>query len=130
MAAEILLRRCKRITFARRQMPLTFDVCVAVHHFIATMEITNKMKQIFSFINLFNSALLVSGDKFAHPQEHFLTVYTGFGTMYRHCCRPVPRLRWNCSSISTVALYQKLHIQSKRAPENGRICRPKHVGLN
>ena len=28
----------------------------------------------FSFINLFNSALHVSGDKFTHPQEHFLTV--------------------------------------------------------
>ena len=28
----------------------------------------------FSFINLFKSALHVSGDKFAHPQEHFLTV--------------------------------------------------------
>ena len=28
----------------------------------------------FSSINLFNSALHVSGDKFAHPQEHFLTV--------------------------------------------------------
>ena len=34
----------------------------------------------FSFINLFTSALHVSGDKFAHPQEHFLTVYTAFGT--------------------------------------------------
>ena len=41
------------------------------------------------------------------------------------------------SSISTVtpvgssvcALYQKLHKQSKSAPEDGRICRPKHVGL-
>ena len=43
----------------------------------------------FSFINLFNSALHVSGDKFAHPQEHFLTVYTAFGTMHRHCCWPV-----------------------------------------
>ena len=40
-------------------------------------------------------------------------------------------------SISTVApvgssggaLYQKLYIQSKIAPEDGRICRPKHVGL-
>jgi len=29
----------------------------------------------FSFINLFKSALHVSGDKFAHPQEHFLTLY-------------------------------------------------------
>jgi len=26
------------------------------------------------------------------------------------------------------ALYQKLYIQSKSAPEDGRICRPKHVG--
>jgi len=41
------------------------------------------------------------------------------------------------SSISTVApigssvdaLYQKLYVQSKRAPEDGRICPPKHVGL-
>ena len=37
----------------------------------------------FSFINLFKSTQHVSGDKFAHPQEHFLTVYTAFGTM--HC---------------------------------------------
>ena len=28
------------------------------------------------FIHLFESALHVSGDKFAHLQEHFLTVYT------------------------------------------------------
>jgi hypothetical protein len=41
----------------------------------------------FSFINLFKLAQHVSGDKFAHPQEHFLTVYTAFGTMHRHCCR-------------------------------------------
>ena len=42
------------------------------------------------------------------------------------------------SSISTMApvgrsvgaLYQKLYIESKRTPEDGRICRPKHVGLN
>ena len=39
-----------------------------------------------SFIDLFNSALHVSGDKFAHPQEHFLTVYTAFFTMHRLCC--------------------------------------------
>jgi len=29
----------------------------------------------FSFINLFKSALHISGDKFTHPQEHFLTIY-------------------------------------------------------
>ena len=59
---------------------------------------------------------------FAHSQEHFLTVYTVFGTMHRHCCRLV--------GSSVGALYQKLYIQSKSAPEDGRICRPKHVGLN
>ena len=32
-------------------------------------------------------------------------------------------------SISVGALYQKLYIQSKSVPEDGRICRPKHVGL-
>ena len=96
------------------------------------------MQQLFLFINLFNSALHVSGDKFAHPQEHFLTVHTALGTMHRHCCRLVPRLRWNSRSISTVApvgssvgaLYHKLYIHSKSAPEDGRNCRPKHVGLN
>ena len=28
---------------------------------------------------------------FAHSQEDFLTVYTAFGTMHRHCSRPVPQ---------------------------------------
>ena len=40
-------------------------------------------KLITKKINLFKSALHDSGDKFAHPQEHFLTVYTAFGTT--HC---------------------------------------------
>jgi len=47
-------------------------------------------------------------------------------------------LRWNVSSISIVApvgssvgaLYQKLYIQSKSVPGDGRICRPKYAGLN
>ena len=58
---------------------------------------------LFSFINLFKSAQHVSGDKFVHPQEHFLTVYTAFGTLHRLCCRPVVRFRWNISSNSTCA---------------------------
>ena len=70
----------------------------------------------FSLINLFKSALHVSGEKLAHPQKHFLNVCTAFGTMHRHCCRP----EWNCS-VSTVApvgssvgaLYQKLYIVRK-----------------
>jgi len=39
------------------------------------MYATNKMQHI-RFIDLFKSALPVSGDKLAHPQEHFLNVYT------------------------------------------------------
>ena len=47
----------------------------------------------FSFITLFKSALHVSGDKFVHPQDHFLTEYTAIGTMNRsaavsvHCTK-------------------------------------------
>ena len=33
----------------------------------------------FLVINIFKSAQHVSGDKFAHPQEHVLTVYTAGG---------------------------------------------------
>ena len=32
-------------------------------------------------------------------------------------------------SVMYGALYQKLYIQSKSAPEDGRLCCPKHVGL-
>ena len=45
-------------------------------------DVNNQDATTFSFINLFNSAQRVSGDKFAHPQEHFLIVYTAFGTMH------------------------------------------------
>jgi len=62
------------------------DVCVTVHH--QYNDVNNQQDAtIFSFINLLKSALHVSGDKFTHPQEHFLTIYTAFGTMHRHCCR-------------------------------------------
>jgi len=71
------------------------------------------------FIDLFESGLRVSGEKLAHLQEHFLTVYTAFGTMRRYCCRPVG------SNIG--ALYQKLYVQPKTAPEDGLVCRPKPV---
>jgi hypothetical protein len=60
-------------------------------------------------MNRFNSALHVSGDKFAHPQENFLTVYTTFGTMHRHCYRPVPRLRWNFQGSSILGLKEEFY---------------------
>ena len=60
----------------------------------------------FSFINLFSSALHVSGDKFAGSISTVALVSSSVG-----------------------ALYQNLYIQSKRAPEDGRNHRPKHVEL-
>jgi hypothetical protein len=44
--------------------------------------------QQFPFIDLFKSALHVSGDNFAHHQEHFNCIYPAFGTMHRHCIAP------------------------------------------
>jgi len=43
---------------------------------------------------LFRLLIFFSGNKVVYPQELFFTVYTAFGTMHRHCCRPVPRHRW------------------------------------
>ena len=41
-----------------------------------------RIPYIDLFIDL-KSALHDSGDKLAHPRDHFLTVCTGFGTMHR-----------------------------------------------
>ena len=59
-------------------------------------DVNNQQDATSSFINLFQSAQHASGDKFAHPQEHFLSVCTAFSTMHRLCCQPVPQLRWKC----------------------------------
>ena len=78
----------------------TFDQhCINTHTALYTYVRNQQDATTFSFINLFKSALHDSGDKFAHPQEHFLTVCTAFGTMHRHCCRPVP---WHQSAAVSV----------------------------
>ena len=80
------------------QIISTLDICLTVHY--QYNDLSNQQDaSTFSCINLFKSALRVSGDKFAHPQQHFLTVYTVFGTMHRHCCRPVP---WHWSAAVSV----------------------------
>jgi len=53
--------------------------------------------QKIPFIDLFKSALHVSGDKLAYPPEHFLTLYTGFATMHQHWCQPAGRQQYRCS---------------------------------
>ena len=62
-------------------------------------DVSNQLDATVSFINILKSALHVSADKFAHPQEYFLTVYTAFGTMHRHCCRPMPCHRSAAASV-------------------------------
>jgi hypothetical protein len=56
---------------------------------------TNKM-QIFGLFICTQSVLRVSGDVFAHHQEH-LTVFTASDIQVVHlrCCRPVSWTRWN-----------------------------------
>ena len=49
------------------------------------------MQQI-PFNDLFKSVVHVSGEKLTHSQEHFLAVYTAFGTIHQYCCRPGPIL--------------------------------------
>jgi Ser-tRNA(Ala) deacylase AlaX len=81
--------------------------------------------QQFPFIDVFKSVLHVSGDNFAHPQEHFNCIYSFWynaltllptgGTvevaLQFHLNRvtggtevpPQPCHRWHCSSTSTVS---------------------------
>jgi len=49
------------------------------------MKMTNKM-QLYRLIYYSKSAARVSGDVFAHNQEH-LTVFTVSGSVHPSCCR-------------------------------------------
>jgi len=55
---------------------------------------TSKM-QLFGLFMCTQSALHVSGDVFAHHQEH-LTVFTASDIVHLCCCRPMSCTRWNC----------------------------------
>ena len=57
-----------------------------------------------------------------HSPIRIKFLYTAFGAMYN-----APILLSVGSNIG--ALYQKLYVQSKGAPADGRVCRPKHVEL-
>ena len=74
------------------------------------------MQQI-PFIDLFKSALHVSWVKLAHPQEHCI-----YSFWYN-----APILLPAGDKVTN--RHQKLYIQSKSAPVDGRVCRPKHVEL-
>ena len=74
------------------------------------------MQQLFRLLIFLNQPYIFRATNSPILRSTFVTVYTAFGTMHRHCCRQV-----HCT---------KNYVQSKSAPEDGRICRPKHVGLN
>ena len=58
----------------------------------------------------------------------FLTVYTAFGKMRRHCCRPVSWLRWYVSSISTMnEMELTFHLNSGTGRQQCRCIVPKAV---
>ena len=62
------------VTVVIEYTSLAIKKFVKTRHLIPTMQAINKMQQfsfIDLFIDLFESALHVSGDKLAHLQEHF-----------------------------------------------------------
>jgi hypothetical protein len=65
------------------EVPFLFGVYESVHR-DTTMKMTNKMHDILIYYS--KSALHVSGDVFAHYQEH-LTVFTVSGSVHPSCCR-------------------------------------------
>jgi len=78
------------------------DVRESVHR-DTTMKGTNKM-QLYRFIDYSYSALYVSGDVFAHHQEH-LTVITVSGSVHPSGYRLVPWLSFS-SNIKVNLLFQ------------------------
>ena len=76
----------------------------------------------FSFINLFKSAQHVSGNKLAHPQEHFFNCIDSFWYNAPPLLPIGATVETEWSSVSTVvpigssvgASYQKLYIQLKK----------------
>jgi hypothetical protein len=70
------------------------DVHTSVHR-DTTMKITNKLHYIDKFV-IPSRSLHVSGDVFAHHQEH-LTVFTVSGSIQPSCCRLVSWMSWNWS---------------------------------
>jgi hypothetical protein len=57
---------------------------------------------LFIYLCIYSSsALHVSGDVFAHHQEH-LNVFTASDIVHWYCCRLVSWMSWNGSSISSM----------------------------
>jgi len=88
------IQRCGlRVTApGRNKVESVFDVYESAHR-DTIMKVTNKM-QPYRLIYYSQSALHVSGDVFAHHQEH-LTLFTVSGSIHPSCCRLASWMRWN-----------------------------------
>ena len=73
----------------------------------------------FSFINLLNSALHVSGDKFAHPQEHFFDCTNIYSFWYN-----APTL---LPTGATVEMERQFHLNRGTVRQQCRCIVPKAV---
>jgi len=64
------------------------------------------------------SALHVSGDVFAHHQEH-VPVFTASDNVHQYCCRLVSWMRWNCISE---CVFVALDVQHAKRMHRIVIC--------
>jgi len=76
--------------FAHHQEHFTvFTVSGNVHpNYCRLVSRMGQQDAVYRLIYYFKSALHVSGDVFAHHQEHF-TVFTVSGSVHPNCCRLV-----------------------------------------
>ena len=74
----------------RGNLSTELDVCVTVHH--QYNDVSNqKDVRTFSLIIFWNQPYMFRATNSSILRSTFLTVYTAFGIMHRHCWRPVPR---------------------------------------
>jgi hypothetical protein len=82
------------------------------------MKVTNKM-QLYRLIYYSKSAPHVSGDVFAHHQEH-LTVFTVSGSVHLSCCRLVSLYESNQQDATYLTYSME---QSTSWEANSKLCR-------
>ena len=95
------------IDIAAKNCTEKFDVHETVQPDII-MKVTNKM-QLYRLSYYSLSALHVSGDVFAHHQEH-LTVFKASGSIHTSCCRLVSWMSWNWTMWIVRRVYTRLTI--------------------
>ena len=114
-----------------------FQLLVFFFYLVPDNDVSNQQyATIFVYWSFYSSIWICStcfGRQIRPSSGALFDCIYSFGTMHRYCCRPVTRFRWNFHLNLVTGRQQyrciipKLYIQSKSAPEDGRVCRPKHV---